>query len=91
MSGNPLPSKEQESATRDLARYSGLGLAFAATVGVFAFAGRWLDERLGSSPWLLLVGVFLGFGLGLYSMIKKVPPATRKARSGQKTPPSLTP
>ncbi len=58
---------------RDLARYSGLGVQFAASVGLFALAGRWLDGRLDTSPWLLLAGVFLGFGLGLYSMLKKLP------------------
>lgn len=64
--------KKQEGALSDLTRYSGLGLQFAATIGVFALAGRWLDGRLGSSPWMLIGGVFLGFGLGLYSMITKM-------------------
>lgn len=70
---------EREGAMRDLYRYSGLGLQFAATVGLSALAGNWLDGRLGTSPWLLLLCVFLGFGLGLYSMIKKIPPTSRKS------------
>jgi F0F1-type ATP synthase assembly protein I len=80
---------ERHGALGDLARYSGLGLQFAATVGVFAFLGRWLDGRLGSSPGCLLAGVFLGFGLGLYSMTKKLPSSRTKprARNGP-TPPA---
>lgn len=69
--------KERQDATRDLARYSGVGLQFAATVLVFALLGRWVDGRLGASPWFLLVGVFLGFGLGLYAMIAKLPGSSR--------------
>jgi hypothetical protein len=33
---------ERQGALGDLARYSGLGLQFAATVGVFALLGHWL-------------------------------------------------
>ena len=74
----------------DLARYSGLGLQFAATVGVFALLGYWLDQKLGVTPGFLLVGVFLGFGLGLYSMVKKLPSSSRaksRAKDGSLTPP----
>jgi ATP synthase protein I len=60
----------------ELYRYSGLGLSFAATIGVFAAVGYWIDTQLGSGPWLLLVGVFLGFALGLTSMLKKLPART---------------
>jgi F0F1-type ATP synthase assembly protein I len=83
-----MPS-ERESTARDLYRYSGLGLQFAAVVGLFALAGRWLDGRWNTSPWLLLVGVFLGFGLGLYSMIRKLPSLTRElpAARGEEHPP----
>lgn len=69
--------KESGEVARDLYRYSGLGLQFAATVGVFALAGRWLDGRVGTSPWLLLTGVFAGFALGLFSMVKKLPTPPR--------------
>jgi len=77
--------RHEEPALRDLTRYSGLGLQFAATVGLFALAGRWLDQRWNASPWFLLAGVFLGFALGLYSMIKKLPTSART--SGAKRPP----
>jgi len=68
---------ERQGATSDLVRYGGMGLQFAVTVGVFALAGQWLDQRLGTSPGCLLAGVFLGFGLGLYSMVKKLPARPR--------------
>jgi ATP synthase protein I len=36
------------------------GLLIAAPLAGF-FAGRWLDGKLGTLPWLSLVGVILGF------------------------------
>ncbi|MEW6074373.1 MAG: AtpZ/AtpI family protein [Planctomycetota bacterium] len=56
----------------DWYRYSSLGMQFALTIGVFAFAGYWLDQKLGTGPWLLIALVFLGFFGGLLSMVAKV-------------------
>jgi len=78
---------ERGGTLADLARYSGLGIQFAATVGVFALLGYWVDGRLGASPAFLLVGVFLGFGLGLYSMIKKLPSSSRSKPRAKDGPP----
>lgn len=77
--------RQEPGVVRDLYRYSGLGLQFAAAVGIFAFAGRWLDGRWNTSPWLLIVGVFAGFALGLYSMTKKLP-ASPDETSGRDEP-----
>ena len=72
-------SRPPSRVANDLFRFAGLGTQFAATLGVFGALGWWLDTKLGSSPWLLLVGVFSGFGLGLYSMIQKLSPRSRSA------------
>jgi|RhiMetdeSRZDD1v2_1073273.scaffolds.fasta_scaffold2238072_2 F0F1-type ATP synthase assembly protein I len=63
----PLP----RSVFDDYYRYAGVGLQFAATLAVFALVGWWGDGKLGTSPWLLLIGVFAGFGLGFYSLVSK--------------------
>lgn len=70
----PDPPPRAADWRADLARYSGLGLTFGVTVTLFALGGWWLDGRLGSSPWGLLVGTGLGFAGGLISMVKKLPP-----------------
>ena len=50
----------RECGARDRAAFSlGLELAVAMVLGVVG--GRWADERLGTSPWLLLLGVAAGF------------------------------
>lgn len=52
--------------------FAGAGLHFAATIGLFAFLGHWLDNRLGSGPWLLIAGVFAGAALAFYSLYRRV-------------------
>lgn len=41
---------------------AGLGAQFFASILIFVYAGNWLDRRLGTSPLLLLLGVFVGGG-----------------------------
>jgi len=73
------PQRQRDArVAADSLRYAGLGLTFAATVGLFGLGGFWLDRRLGSSPLFLIVAVFLGFGLGLYSMVSKLPGSRRR-------------
>lgn len=39
-------------------------------VALPALGGYWLDQRWGTSPIFVIVGVFLGFGISLYSIVK---------------------
>ena len=66
------PKTSARNVQRDMFRYAGVGAHFAATIGLFAWFGYWADGRWGTGPWLLLVGVFLGFGLGLRSLVAKL-------------------
>ena len=57
---------------------SGMGMAFSisphmvAGVGVGAFVGYWLDQWLGTSPWLLIVFFFLGSAAGMLNVYRVV-------------------
>src|SRR5688572_2098523 len=57
--------------------FAGLGIQFAVTIVIFAFAGIWLDRRLGASPWFVIIMVLGGAGLGFWTMYRA---ATKKAR-----------
>jgi F0F1-type ATP synthase assembly protein I len=52
--------------------YAGLGIQFAASIVVFLYLGQWLDRKLGTAPWLLLAGVFIGAGGSFYSMYRRL-------------------
>ena len=58
--------------------FAGIGLQFALTLVIFAFLGLWLDGRLHSSPWLLLLCVFVGGAAGFYSMYRRVMAAQKR-------------
>lgn len=52
-------------------QFAGIGIQFALSVVLFAFAGVWLDKKLGTSPLFVLLLVLGGAGLGFWSMIRK--------------------
>ena len=52
--------------------FAGLGMQMGATLGLSAWLGWWLDGRLGTTPWLTIVLVFLGAGAAFYSIYRKV-------------------
>jgi F0F1-type ATP synthase assembly protein I len=58
--------------------FAGIGLQFAGVILVFTGAGYWLDDRLGASPWFLILGVFTGAAGGFFSMYRKVTAAQRR-------------
>lgn len=74
--GRPSGGRSDESAdaraARSFAKYGGVGLQFAASILLFLYAGQWVDRRLGTKPWGLLVGVFVGAGAAFYSMYRRL-------------------
>jgi F0F1-type ATP synthase assembly protein I len=46
----------------------GLGLTWALSVLLFLGIGAWIDSKLGTSPFLLILGAFIGAAAGFYSL-----------------------
>jgi len=57
---------------REAAPLLGLGLTLAVTVLAGLGAGYWLDGRLGTRPWFLLLGACLGFGAAMVYFFRSV-------------------
>jgi F0F1-type ATP synthase assembly protein I len=57
----------------------GMELAVAILLGLFG--GRWLDRHLGTTPFLLIAGVFAGAAAGFYSLIRALSTAEASRRS----------
>lgn len=53
-------------------QFAGLGLQFAIAIIAFLYLGQWLDRKLGTDPWFLIIGVFTGAGAAFYSMYRKL-------------------
>lgn len=57
---------------RDLSQISGIGFTLVSYVLVFTGGGYLLDRWLGTGPWLMIGGVFVGAALGFVYMIRMV-------------------
>jgi F0F1-type ATP synthase assembly protein I len=64
--------------------FAGLGLQFVIAILGGLYAGQWLDRKLGSAPWFLLIGVFSGAGLSFYSMYHKLMKAQAREDAAKK-------
>jgi ATP synthase protein I len=64
--------------------FAGVGLQFAVSILVFLYLGQWLDRKLGTAPWLLMGGVFLGAGASFYSMYRKLMAAQAREEAARK-------
>lgn len=69
---DPTDEERPTSVWAEQGKYLGLGLTWAVATLLFFFAGLWLDARLGTSPWLALVGAFFGGATGFYNIYAHV-------------------
>ncbi len=77
MSGRPQPPKPPQRGRTDAGSKSdgpspltliGSGFEFAGAVALLTLGGWWLDGRLGSRPWLMLLGLLVGTVGGIYRL-----------------------
>ncbi len=78
----PWESPEERTQISQAGELMGVGIQFAGSIVVFLLVGRWLDTWLGTTPWLLILGVFVGAGAGFYSMYRQlvIKPRERQER-----------
>lgn len=51
---------------------SSIGIEFVLSVLVPGAGGWWLDRKLGSMPWLMLIGGLFGFAAGFYVLLNAI-------------------
>jgi F0F1-type ATP synthase assembly protein I len=78
------PGEREASSGPSATEFAGVGLQFAASIIVCLFAGQWLDRKLGTAPWLLIVGVFFGAGAGFHSLYRKLMAAQAREDAARK-------
>ena len=61
-------AKKNIGALKSIGYITQLGITMAATVMVGVFVGRFLDNLLNTSPWLLLICSLLGAGAAIRSL-----------------------
>ncbi len=63
-----MPSPKKDKSPMAMA---GVGFEFVSSIVLFVLIGYYADEYFQTSPALLLVGFFLGFGYSFYILIKR--------------------
>ncbi len=70
-SEKPQKIKEKSQVWSALSLAWQLGYSIAIPLVVFALGGRLLDKKLGTSPWLLMTGIFLSLIVSTFSVYFK--------------------
>lgn len=68
---------------RDAGPYLALGVQLAATVVIMFYVGKWADEYFDTKPWLMIVGLAIGAGAGMYNFFRTVIDLGKKESSEQ--------
>jgi ATP synthase protein I len=63
------------------------GIEFAVSILLGVFAGQWLDRRMHTGPWLVMLGALVGAAAGFYNLYRTITTAQHRAssRAGRKT------
>ena len=72
------PSGE-ESSWKALAELSSIGMTLVLATVIGLAGGYYLDRWLGTSPWLIMIGLGLGIGAGFVNFFRSVKRAERNA------------
>ena len=69
---NNQAQRKAAGAFRNAAPYLNIVYTFFGAIIFFGYLGNWLDGKFEMRPWFLISGVFIGFALGFYRMMKVV-------------------
>jgi F0F1-type ATP synthase assembly protein I len=61
-------------------------ISTALVMALPAWAGYWGDQKLGTSPWLVVVGAVLGLTGGMLQLFRGLNRASRSVKSEKKNP-----
>lgn len=67
---NPYRSPETQRMWRLAARYSTIGMEMAASVAFGTLGGWWLDQKLGTEPWIFWFGLAFGIAAAVRAVVR---------------------
>lgn len=65
-------------------RFIGVGWFIAISILLGVLGGLWLDNKIGTKPIMVIVGLFLGLVVAFYGVYKLLLPLMRNKRDGGK-------
>lgn len=81
-----VQQRKTEPGSATVSKYLSVGLTSALSTALFAYLGLAGDRRLGTEPFLTLLGALVGAGAGFYHMYHHlvVVPREQKKQDGSK-------
>lgn len=64
--------QDDYSWMRKVGLASSIGLVMVISIFIGYFVGSWLDKKLGTTPWLMMILTLMGIAAGFIEMIKIV-------------------
>jgi ATP synthase protein I len=61
----------------------GIEMAVAVVLGIFL--GMWLDKKLGTTPWMMIIWLVVGFAAGLRAVFRHVAASDKLAAESEET------
>jgi F0F1-type ATP synthase assembly protein I len=74
--------RPKPNTTAEASKYLGVGMTSAVSTLLFLYLGTLADGRLGTRPWLTLIGAFVGAAAGFYYMYHHLVVVPRHKGSG---------
>ena len=68
----------EQGTWKALGELSSIGLTLVVATVIGLVAGYWADRWLGTSPWLLLLGLLFGIAAGFVNLFRSVNRADRE-------------
>lgn len=60
--------RQAQKASLDFASVTTVGLELGGIIMLMTLGGWWIDGKLGTNPWCLLTGAFIGVTGGMYRL-----------------------
>jgi ATP synthase protein I len=76
--------KSGPGTAAEASRYLGVGLTWALSTALFLYLGTLADRWLGSTPWLTLIGAFVGAAAGFWYMYRHVVIEPQRKRAAER-------
>ncbi|PYM20751.1 MAG: hypothetical protein DMD81_01115 [Candidatus Rokuibacteriota bacterium] len=71
---------EEDSSWKGLAELSTVGITLVLATVIGLAGGYYLDRWLGTTPWLILIGLGLGIAAGFVSLFRSVNKSNRNGK-----------
>ena len=71
-------AKRSFISKKDFALSTALGVEFALIMCLGTFGGWWLDKKLNTFPWLILISSMLAFAFAIFVLLKHAKAVSRE-------------